>query len=173
MIAAIITVGLCLLPGSMIMLQSLLQQLDVMCVGTGKNYRQRKTLLICQDTAFCPHFFLGLLDSFQQTPGSETLLSYSRPGFATPSRFLPVHRIVPDPWIRSSQKSPLPATFETSCVQCFHCHIPGAGLSIDSLSAAHRISPTVLSSLASACVPALVHEHISFSGLVPFSEYLP
>ena len=106
----------------------------IQCVSSRKNYRQRKTLLICQDTAFCPHFFLGLLDSFQQAPGPEALLPYSRPGFATPNRFLPVHRIVPDPWPKSSQKSPLPAIFETSCVRCFHYHIPGAGLSIDSRS---------------------------------------
>ena len=78
------------------MIQSLLQQLDIMCIGTRKNDRQRKSLLIYQNTALCPHFFLGLLDFSQQTPKPEVLLPYSRPNFATPSRFLPVHRTVPD-----------------------------------------------------------------------------
>ena len=144
-----------------------------MCIGTRKKDRQRKSLLIYQNTALCPHFFLGLLDFSQQTPKPEVLLPYSRPNFATPSRFLPVHRTVPDLLPIFFQKSPLQATFGTSYVRCSRCHIPGAGLSIDSPFATHRISPPGLSLPALACVPVPVHEHSSFSDLVPFSEYLP
>ena len=51
------------------MIQSFLQQLGVMCVGTGKNYRQWKPLLIRQDTAFCPEKPRGVQEGGQLCGG--------------------------------------------------------------------------------------------------------
>ena len=54
-------------------IQGFFQQFYIVRVGSGKDDRQRKTLLIRQHTAFCPHFFPGPLDSFQRTPAPAAL----------------------------------------------------------------------------------------------------
>ena len=154
-------------------IQSFRQQFDVMRIRSRNNNCQREPLFIRQNTAFCPHFFLGPLGSFQRTPKPRALLSYNRPDFATPSLFLPAHRTVPDLCSKSFQRNLLPAIPETFCVLYCRFRTPGAVPSTGSQSAAHKISPPVLSSLALVFGLDRGHFCIPFLDPALFSEFLP
>ena len=139
------------------MIQRFFQQFDIMRICPGNNDCQRKPFLIRQNTAFCPHFFLGPLGFSQRTPKPRVLLSYNHPGSATPNQFLPAHRTVPDPCSRSSRRNQLPTILETFCAPYCRFRIHGAVPSIGSRSEEHRRFLPALFSLT--LVSGLGQEH--------------
>ena len=125
------------------MIQGIFQQFDIVCIGSGKNNCQRKAVFIRQYTAFCPHFFLDPLGSFQRLPGPAVLSPCSRPDFAIPSRSLPAHHIFPDLWTIFFQKIlPLPI-LENIGGCCWLLRILWALLSIGNPFVKHRIFPLI------------------------------
>ena len=125
------------------MIQGFFQQFDIVCIGSGKNNCQRKSLFIRQHTAFCPHFFLDPLDSFQRLPEPAVLSPCSRPDFAIPSRSLPAHHIFPDLCTIFFQKIlllPIPENID-GC--CWLLRILWVLLSIGSPFVIHRIFPLI------------------------------
>ena len=124
-------------------IQGIFQQFDIVCIGSGKNNCQRKAVFIRQYAAFCPHFFLDPLGSFQRLPGPAVLSLCSRPGFAIPSRSLPAHHIFLSLWTIFFQKILLLPILENIDGCCWLLRILWVLLSIGSPFVKHRIFPLI------------------------------